>query len=222
MPTTQTRRAMLGAAAEEFLVHGYAGSSLAVIAARLGLTKGALAHHFPTKDALAAGLMTILRQTLADQEAAARRAYPDSGARAVVALVLGMAARGVEDPRVAASVVLLSDRSAPSYEIADVIADWVARIQGLIEQGRELGEVGGRLSAHEVAEHILVTAVGSAFLGSRIYFTDRDRKRLRFMRVTLTAVGVTDADDVVDGVLATRANGMLTELPPSMGLSAPS
>ena len=40
--------------AAEFSAHGYAGTGLGAIVSRAGLTKGALFHHFPDKQALAA------------------------------------------------------------------------------------------------------------------------------------------------------------------------
>ena len=49
----RTRQAILDAAAAEFSRHGYAGTGLGVIVARAELTKGALFHHFPDKQALA-------------------------------------------------------------------------------------------------------------------------------------------------------------------------
>jgi TetR/AcrR family transcriptional repressor of nem operon len=50
----QTRQAILDAADSEFAQLGYAGASLANVVASAGLTKGALFHHFPDKQSLAA------------------------------------------------------------------------------------------------------------------------------------------------------------------------
>jgi TetR/AcrR family transcriptional regulator, transcriptional repressor for nem operon len=50
----QTREAILDAADSEFASLGYAGASLASVVASAGLTKGALFHHFPDKQSLAA------------------------------------------------------------------------------------------------------------------------------------------------------------------------
>lgn len=47
-----TRDTILDAAFQEIYRHGFQSASLANILARTGLTKGALYHHFPTKDAL--------------------------------------------------------------------------------------------------------------------------------------------------------------------------
>ncbi len=47
-----TRDAILGAARELFAERGYAGTSIEEITARTGAARGALYHHFPSKEAL--------------------------------------------------------------------------------------------------------------------------------------------------------------------------
>lgn len=48
-----TRQAILDAAGIEFSTHGYAASGIGAVVARAGVTKGAMFHHFPDKEALA-------------------------------------------------------------------------------------------------------------------------------------------------------------------------
>lgn len=48
----RTRRAILDAAFQEIYRHGYQGMRLDLVLAATGLTKGALYHHFPNKQAL--------------------------------------------------------------------------------------------------------------------------------------------------------------------------
>ncbi|WP_313896767.1 TetR/AcrR family transcriptional regulator [Streptomyces sp. GC420] len=50
----RTHERFLDASADEFARHGYAGANLQRIASQVGMTKGALYAHFPSKDALAA------------------------------------------------------------------------------------------------------------------------------------------------------------------------
>jgi AcrR family transcriptional regulator len=47
-----TRKIILDCAAEQFAMWGYAGASIADIAASVGISKPALYHHFPNKEAL--------------------------------------------------------------------------------------------------------------------------------------------------------------------------
>ncbi|MCC5578690.1 MULTISPECIES: TetR/AcrR family transcriptional regulator [Microtetraspora] len=57
-PGNDTRSRILAAARELFAERGYAATSLADIAAAVGLTKTAVAYHFHPKDRLAAELIT--------------------------------------------------------------------------------------------------------------------------------------------------------------------
>ncbi|MFF5445613.1 TetR/AcrR family transcriptional regulator [Streptomyces sp. NPDC012888] len=52
VPRQQRREQMLAAATEEFGTHGYAGASLAAVAARVGVTKTLLHQYFGTKEDL--------------------------------------------------------------------------------------------------------------------------------------------------------------------------
>lgn len=62
-----TRERILESAREAFAVRGYAATSLEHLAAELGLTKGAIYHHFPSKRAL---LEALLEESLRRAEAA--------------------------------------------------------------------------------------------------------------------------------------------------------
>lgn len=60
-----TRRAILAAAAEEFDIAGYDGTTLNAVLRRSGITKGAFYFHFPSKEAVAEELVAHYRQRLA-------------------------------------------------------------------------------------------------------------------------------------------------------------
>jgi AcrR family transcriptional regulator len=68
-----TRPAILGAAQELFAAHGYAGTSVADIAGRLGMSKAALYYHFRSKT-------EILQALLEEPVAAYSRPPPASSA----------------------------------------------------------------------------------------------------------------------------------------------
>jgi AcrR family transcriptional regulator len=61
-----TRRRILGSAAEVFAEHGYSGASMRDIAERLGITKAALYYHFASKEDLLDGLVQPVMQSMAD------------------------------------------------------------------------------------------------------------------------------------------------------------
>lgn len=60
-----TRRALVSAARDRFETDGYAAASLDAIAEAAGVTKGALYHHFPTKQALYDAVVVDLQEELA-------------------------------------------------------------------------------------------------------------------------------------------------------------
>lgn len=61
-----TRDRLLAAAAELIREHGYAGTSLQMIADRLGFRKGAIYHHFRARDEILAALIGPVLDGLAD------------------------------------------------------------------------------------------------------------------------------------------------------------
>lgn len=67
----ETREAILAAARTLFTTDGYAATSVAVIVARAGVTKGALFHHFDTKEHL---FLEVWRLLQIEMDAAARDA----------------------------------------------------------------------------------------------------------------------------------------------------
>jgi AcrR family transcriptional regulator len=76
-----TRTALLEAATELFLARGYAATSLDEVAARARLTKGALYHHFASKQALFEAVLGRIRQRVLAQVEAAGAGVTDPWAR---------------------------------------------------------------------------------------------------------------------------------------------
>jgi AcrR family transcriptional regulator len=75
--TSATRRALLDAARDQFAERGYAGTGREQVAAAAGVTRGALHHHFGTKEGLFRAVVEELEADLADQVATAAMAGTD-------------------------------------------------------------------------------------------------------------------------------------------------
>lgn len=209
---------MLNAAALEIIEHGYAASSLASIASRLGLTKGALVRRFPAKEDIAWGIIGTLRSVISEEHSRSLEIYPRSGIRALIRFLLAVGARAVREPQVAAAVVLFTDRASPGFEVAQVLDDWKQSILGFLAVARDAGEIDTATDLQELAEYIFVTNMGEAIFGSRAHAPERDTPRLRFMRITLRNAGVNDVDMLVDEVLHSNAAGSIEQLPPRSGV----
>ncbi len=65
--TTRTREAIVLAAVDEFLEHGFAGATVARVAVRAGLAKGTPYSYFPSKEALFAGVVRHVVTNVLDE-----------------------------------------------------------------------------------------------------------------------------------------------------------
>ncbi|GHJ39876.1 TetR/AcrR family transcriptional regulator [Streptomyces sp. TS71-3] len=84
-----TRQRLLEAAVTCLAAHGWAGSTVAVVAERAGVSRGAAQHHFPTRE----DLFTAAVEYVAEQRSSALRAlFPDGthDRRAVVAALVDL------------------------------------------------------------------------------------------------------------------------------------
>lgn len=193
----ETRQILLNAAANEILECGYAAASLSRIASHLNLTKGALAYHFPAKTHIAFALVEVLDTALGDMEDKARGAYPDGGVNALVAFLLAAAAAVEEVPEFSAAVTLLSDKSAPRDQVADLADAWTTRIEWLLHEARELGELDSNVETDDAADYLLITLLGATIF--RTYNSGPDRgKRLRLVSLALKAVGAPRAEATIE------------------------
>ncbi|MFD0021103.1 TetR/AcrR family transcriptional regulator [Streptomyces sp. NPDC058382] len=81
-----TRRRLLEAAVSCLAEHGWAGSTVSVVAERAGVSRGAAQHHFPTRE----DLFTAAVEYVAEERSAALRAVPVQSRAAVVAALVDL------------------------------------------------------------------------------------------------------------------------------------
>lgn len=81
-----TRRRLLEAAVACLAEHGWAGSTVSVVAERAGVSRGAAQHHFPTRE----DLFTAAVEYVAEERSAALRTLPVQGRAAVVAALVDL------------------------------------------------------------------------------------------------------------------------------------
>lgn len=87
-----TRRKLLGAAVECLSELGWSGSTVAVVAQRAGVSRGAAQHHFPTReDMFTAAIRHVAQTRIADLRESVRR-LPKGAARTetLVELLVGL------------------------------------------------------------------------------------------------------------------------------------
>ncbi|MCX4489471.1 MULTISPECIES: TetR/AcrR family transcriptional regulator [Streptomyces] len=81
-----TRQRLLEAAVACLAEHGWAGSTVSVVAERAGVSRGAAQHHFPTREDLFTGAV----EYVAEERSAALRALPGQGRAEVVAALVDL------------------------------------------------------------------------------------------------------------------------------------
>ncbi|MFI8963839.1 TetR/AcrR family transcriptional regulator [Streptomyces sp. NPDC053493] len=81
-----TRQRLLEAAVACLAERGWAGSTVAVVAERAGVSRGAAQHHFPTRE----DLFTAAVEYVAEERSQALRTIPTQDRRAVVAALVDL------------------------------------------------------------------------------------------------------------------------------------
>ncbi|MEI8038543.1 MAG: TetR/AcrR family transcriptional regulator [Verrucomicrobiota bacterium] len=140
----QTRQAILDAAGTEFSTHGYAGTGLGAIVTRAALTKGALFHHFPDKQALAA---TWIETSLATAiEALWITPVAEIGSLDALRSLCRARCLELEPGDATSALVALTAESAATDPLLGaalerIFGAWRAAIAGLLERGQAAGWV---------------------------------------------------------------------------------
>jgi AcrR family transcriptional regulator len=156
-----TRDRIIAAARALFGEHGYEGTSIEAILAAAGIKRGALYHHFATKEALFDAVLDTVVADIAAMAADAARDLQDP----VASLRAGLAAwlRMATDPTVQ-RIALLDPPSVIGWTRWRQI-DEQHVLGGMRKSLRRIADAG-RLPAHEVdlLAHMVLAAVNEAAL----------------------------------------------------------
>lgn len=169
------REAILAAAAVEFDEHGYAGASIASIAARAGTVKGHVQYHFRTKSTIA----TELIQASFAQGAflAPSPEIVPRGIAAIMANTRGVAQRFQSDVSARATVRLLAEKSQIDGALPTPYVGWMGHVEVMLDQAKQDGDIRGDIDSRECA-WLMVSAFFGALsvsqtLGALDRFPDR-------------------------------------------------
>ena len=159
-----TRQHILAVASDQFLSHGYAGTSLSDLIRAAGITKGAFYHHFPSKEALAIEVVRVRQaeETSAVVEASAghERAVDQLRAAAQVAADLKDQGQGgaTSMQRLCAE---LSEDPELAPQIAGVCDTWIDAAAGLVARAQLQGDIRADVDAQQAAEVLVATFLGA-------------------------------------------------------------
>jgi AcrR family transcriptional regulator len=159
-----TRQHILAVATDEFLAHGYAGTSLSDLIRAAGLTKGAFYHHFPSKEALA---VEVVRARQAEETVAVVQASSghDRAVDQLRAAVQVAADLKDNDQGQATSMQRLCAELAEEPELAPQIAKlcgaWIDAAVDLVARAQLQGDIRTDVDAHQAAEVVVATFLGA-------------------------------------------------------------
>ncbi|WP_079051897.1 ScbR family autoregulator-binding transcription factor [Streptomyces regalis] len=162
---TRSRNLLLRAAAEVFDERGYDSASTTEILERSGLTRGALYHHFPSKEAIAVALLTTHRDALEVPSQSTK-------VQAVIDLTFAFAFQLQRDPMLRACVRLAVEQSSLRDSAVTPYQQASKAIRELLVQAKEQGELLPGVDLLEAAEMINGTFTGIQVM-SRVQ-TDRE------------------------------------------------
>ncbi|MFE3878834.1 TetR family transcriptional regulator [Kitasatospora sp. NPDC059146] len=131
----RTREKVLTAAAEIFAAQGYESTTLNTVADRIGMTKGALYGHFPSKASLARALIQESRSTWASL----RTEYDTPGtdpAAALEGVMVALADRLRSDLRLRAALRLAADCPDLANSPDDVLAEMHVSLTDLVRRAQ--------------------------------------------------------------------------------------
>ncbi|MFI9205649.1 ScbR family autoregulator-binding transcription factor [Streptomyces sp. NPDC053048] len=155
----QTRAAILRAAAKLFSEHGFSGTSLQGVAEELGMTKGAVYHHFTNKESLAVALVEehYARWPILLEDVKALGLPPLETCRELLDRV---ALAFHRDVVVQASARLQLERSLFNAPLPVPYVGWTELLSSLLADAKEAGQL-----RVDVVPEVAAGAIVSGFFG---------------------------------------------------------
>ena len=138
--------AVCSAALELFVAQGYEYTSISQIAARAGLTKGAVYFYFKDKAELLERLLDDANQVSFRSIIDAMQLHAGSPKRQLVSFVNKTAAVGVEHREHMLLPVLMAVEFAGSAQpvartVRQIYADWTAALESVVKEGQSTGDI---------------------------------------------------------------------------------
>ena len=182
-----TRQKILNAAIDLFSEVGYAAAGLGEIIERAGMTKGALYHHFDSKDALATAIIEQGTNPTLD----AFRNVCESPSPALENMIHGV---------LVVTDLVVTDKTARTAEqLARGLAEfnsaasqvWSGRLDTMTTQARRAsteGDLRDGLDPYVVSESILNTMLGAQLLSKTADGNDHIKRLTRSLELLLPAI----------------------------------
>lgn len=155
-----TRAAIMRIAAEQFDANGYAATTVGEIADRLGMTKGSVYFHFPSKAELAAEVageyFHLWEPVLSKVDEQGL-----SGLDALVWASRQVAFRYRDDVTVRAAVRLMRESSIIDAAMPVPFVGWIEVVRHYLEQARDAGDLRPDVDVDALAWHLVALFFGT-------------------------------------------------------------
>ena len=154
-----TKSSIVDGAAGVFEEVGYGSASLSSVAARAGVTKGALYFHFKSKEELALAVIEA-QHAMATYEA---KRVAEQGRSALSTMVLMCGSFGrqlVREPIVRAGIRLTLEASAFGQSVTEPYNDWIRTMELLTRQGQSEGEINDTVDAGAFSRYLVASFTG--------------------------------------------------------------
>jgi AcrR family transcriptional regulator len=164
----RTRAQILEAAAEIFAARGYRGASVKDVAERVGMTKGAVYFHFPSKESLAIAVVEehYARWPVAMEEIRSQGFSPLE----TVEEMLNRAARAFRDePVMQAGARLQNERAFIDAELPLPYVDWTHLLQSLLQDAREAGQLRAGVEPEASARALVAAFFGMQHISDNLH-----------------------------------------------------
>jgi len=177
----QTRRKIVEAAAPIFNQHGYEGSSLNDLMAATGQKKGGIYRHFSSKEELAAEAFDYTWEAAWN----ARLLHVDEKTSGIAKLKQLIANFVEYKSPVAGGCPILNTatdsddgNSVLRARVAKALRSWLSRLQAMVEQAQESGEIRPDVDPKVVAT-LIVASLEGAVMMSRLQRNDEALRRVQ-------------------------------------------
>lgn len=163
----QTRMQILDAAAQIFDERGYGGTSVKDVADRVGMTKGAVYFHYPTKEALTVAVV----EAHYDRWPALLEAVQNEGLGpldTVVELLDRTAQAFQGDVVVQGAARLQMEQPLPDGVLPQPYVGWIGLLEQLLAEAEEAGELRAGVSPAMAARTLVSAFFGSQHISARL------------------------------------------------------
>ncbi|MGW2562103.1 ScbR family autoregulator-binding transcription factor [Streptomyces sp. NPDC001514] len=163
----RTRTQILDAAAELFDRHGFAGTSVKDVADRVGMTKGAVYFHYPTKEALTIAVVEAHygRWPVLLEAVQAKGLGPMD---TLVELLDRTAVAFRDDPVVQGGARLQMEQPLAEGALPEPYVGWMNLLEQLLTEAEEAGELRAGISPAAAAHMLVATFFGTQHICARL------------------------------------------------------